>query len=76
MTSLKPSFFFSAYGLGTPEDLYNAMRRAASEDLSFVRDFPNVDVGAVLDSWVQNGGSPVLNVNVNMNNGQITIQQV
>ncbi|XP_012552709.1 aminopeptidase N isoform X1 [Bombyx mori] len=65
----------NAYGIGTPADLYAALRRAASEDHVFARDFPNVDVGEILDSWVQNPGSPVINVEFNTNNGVITLTQ-
>lgn len=67
---------FSAYKIGTPGNLYDALRQAASEDFTFARDFPNVNVGAVLDSWVQNPGAPVLRVDVNMETGLITVTQV
>lgn len=53
-----------------------ALRQAASEDHVFTRDFPNVDVGAVLNSWVQAPGSPVVNVNVNTATGVISLTQV
>ncbi|XP_053604248.1 membrane alanyl aminopeptidase-like [Plodia interpunctella] len=65
----------NAYGLGTPEAMYAAFRRAASEDLDFERRYPNIDIGEVFDSWVQNPGAPVLNVDFNMNTGVITITQ-
>ncbi|KAL0882639.1 hypothetical protein ABMA27_001074 [Loxostege sticticalis] len=65
----------NAYGLGTPEDMYRALRRAAYEDITFSRMFPNQDIGEILDSWVQNAGSPVVNVNVNMDTGVISLKQ-
>ncbi|RVE53190.1 hypothetical protein evm_002023 [Chilo suppressalis] len=65
----------NAYGIGTPEKLYDALRRAAAEDMEFRRLYPNVDVGAILDNWVQNPGSPVVNVHVNMSTGLITFTQ-
>ncbi|CAH2070914.1 unnamed protein product, partial [Iphiclides podalirius] len=65
-----------AYGIGYPEDMYAAFRRAVSQDASFARDFPNIDIGRVFDSWVQNPGAPVVNVNVNMSNGEITVSQI
>lgn len=66
----------SAYGLGTPEALYDGFRESVSESWDFSTLYPNIDVGAVFDSWVQNPGAPVLNVNVNMNTGVIAITQV
>lgn len=66
----------SAYEIGTPEDVYNGFRQAVSEDFEFVRDYPNVDVGAIFDSWVQNPGAPVINVNVNTDTGLISLTQV
>lgn len=74
-TFLKSVPFRSAYGLGTPELMYNAFRTAAAEDGS-VSQFPGVDVGAVFDSYVQNPGAPVVNVDVNHDTGAITVTQV
>ncbi|CAH0605716.1 unnamed protein product [Chrysodeixis includens] len=65
----------NAYKIGTPENLYDALRQAAAEDFTFVRDYPGVNVGAVLDSWVQNPGAPVLKVDVNMESGVYTVSQ-
>nr|XP_026484265.1 uncharacterized protein LOC113392185 [Vanessa tameamea] len=65
----------NAYGIGYPIDMYNAFRRACSEDPTFQTTYPNIDIGVVFDNWVQNPGSPVLNVDVNMSTGQITITQ-
>nr|ADZ57273.1 aminopeptidase N4 [Chilo suppressalis] len=65
----------NAYGIGTPQKLYDALRRAAAEDMEFRKLYPNVDVGAILDNWVQNPGSPVVNVHVNMSTGLITLTQ-
>lgn len=56
--------------------MYSAFRRAVSEDRTFVDRYPEVDIGDVFDTWVQNRGSPVLDVNVNMNTGQVTVTQV
>jgi aminopeptidase N len=70
------SSFSSAYGIGTPEAFYTALRRAASEDVNFRIDYPNADIGDILDSWVQTAGSPVVNVAVNMTSGAITLRQV
>ena len=56
--------------------MYEAFRRAVAQDASFQVSYPGVDVGAVFDSWVQNPGAPVVNVNVNMDNGVISIAQV
>lgn len=66
----------SAYGIGYPEDMYAAFRTAVSQDPTFARDFPNIDIGRVFESWVQNPGSPVVNVYVNMTNGEVTLTQV
>lgn len=68
--------FFSAYDIGYPVDMYNALRQAVAEDSTFQATYPNVDIGVVLDSWIQNPGSPVVNVDVNMNTGLISITQV
>ncbi|CAG9795002.1 unnamed protein product [Diatraea saccharalis] len=65
----------NAYALGTPEKLYTGLRRAASEDMTFRSLFPDVDIGEILDNWVQNPGSPVVNVHVNMTSGLITLTQ-
>nr|ADZ05468.1 aminopeptidase N4 [Cnaphalocrocis medinalis] len=65
----------NAYNLGTPEDLYNGLRRATLEDMNYRRDFMDIDIGEVLDSWVQNPGSPVVNVDVHMATGHIIIKQ-
>nr|AAN04899.1 aminopeptidase N [Helicoverpa armigera] len=63
------------YDIGFPVDMYTAFKQAVAEDFTFQRDFPNVDVGAVFDSWVQNPGSPVINVARNNNTGVITVNQ-
>ncbi|XP_014370423.2 membrane alanyl aminopeptidase-like [Papilio machaon] len=65
----------NAYGVGYPEDMYAAFKTAVSQDSTFARDFPNIDIGRVFDSWVQNPGSPVVNVYVNMSNGEVTLTQ-
>lgn len=56
--------------------MYNAFRKAVGEDSSFQTSYPNIDIGAVFESWVQNPGSPVINVDVNMRTGRINITQV
>lgn len=56
--------------------MYAAFRTAVSQDPSFARNFPNIDIGRVFDSWVQNPGAPVVNVNVDMTTGAINITQV
>lgn len=56
--------------------MYAAFRTAVAEDSTFAQMYPNIDVGQVFDRWVQTPGSPVLNVDVNMSNGEITITQV
>ncbi|XP_068631129.1 membrane alanyl aminopeptidase-like [Battus philenor] len=65
----------NAYGIGYPEDMYAAFRSAVSQDPTFARDFPNVDIAQVFDSWVQNPGAPVVNVYVNMTSGLISLTQ-
>ncbi|XP_063377572.1 uncharacterized protein LOC134664758 [Cydia fagiglandana] len=65
----------NAYGLGTPEDMYDAFRSAVAADPTYAATYGTLDVGEVFDSWVQNPGSPVLNVDVNMNSGEITVTQ-
>nr|AAL26894.1 aminopeptidase N3 [Lymantria dispar] len=64
-----------AYEIGTPADMYAAFRRVAAEDFQFPRDYPNIDVGAVFDTWVENPGAPVLNVNLNVDTGLISVSQ-
>lgn len=56
--------------------MYSAFRRAVSEDRTFADRYPDVDIGDVFDTWVQNRGSPVLDVDVNMNTGLVTVTQV
>lgn len=56
--------------------MYDAFRRACAEDPSFAALYPDVDIGTVFDSWVQNPGAPVVNVDVNMSTGTINITQV
>nr|AAK58066.1 110 kDa aminopeptidase [Heliothis virescens] len=63
------------YSIGFPVDMYAAFKQAVSEDFTFERDFPGIDVGAVFDTWVQNRGSPVLNVARNSNTGVISVSQ-
>ncbi|CAH0725372.1 unnamed protein product, partial [Brenthis ino] len=63
------------YGIGYPVDMYNAFRKACEEDGSFQLTYPGVDVGEVFDNWVQNRGAPVVNVNVDMSTGVISISQ-
>ncbi|XP_052753554.1 membrane alanyl aminopeptidase-like [Galleria mellonella] len=74
-TALRYYLRSRAYEIGTPEDMYNAFKRATSEDLEFTRNFPDVDIGKVFDSWVQNPGSPVVNVTLDTANGVITVEQ-
>ncbi|CAK1599082.1 unnamed protein product [Parnassius mnemosyne] len=64
-----------SYDIAYPEDMYAAFRTAVSQDPTFARDFPNIDIGQVFDSWVQNPGSPVVNVYVNMTSGEIILNQ-
>ncbi|KAJ2952361.1 hypothetical protein O0L34_g4646 [Tuta absoluta] len=64
----------NSYGIGTPADMYAAFRIAVNEDRTFASRFPGIDVGQVFDSWVQQAGSPVINVNVT-GNGQVVIAQ-
>lgn len=56
--------------------MYSAFQRAISEDRTFVDRFPDIDIGNVFESWVQNPGSPVLIVNVNMDTGVVSLEQV
>lgn len=56
--------------------MYNAFRQAVAEDYIFLQQYPDVDVGAVFDSWVENPGSPVVYANVNHESGGITVSQV
>ncbi|KAM3967318.1 aminopeptidase N [Aphomia sociella] len=74
-TALRYYLNSRAYDIGTPEDMYNAFRRATSEDLEFSTAYPNIDIGQVFDSWVQNSGSPVVKVDNNMDTGVITVTQ-
>ncbi|XP_075971879.1 membrane alanyl aminopeptidase-like [Anticarsia gemmatalis] len=74
-TALRYYLRDNAYEIGTPSDMYAAFRQAASEDFAFLRDYPGVDVGAVFDSWVQNRGAPVLNVEFNTQTGVISVSQ-
>ncbi|XP_059049754.1 membrane alanyl aminopeptidase-like [Achroia grisella] len=74
-TALRYYLRSRAYEIGTPEDMYDAFRRATSEDFEFSTAYPGVDIGVVFDSWVQNPGSPVLNVSVNTQTGVITVTQ-
>ncbi|KAI8424605.1 hypothetical protein MSG28_003039 [Choristoneura fumiferana] len=63
------------FGLGTPEDMYNAFRTATAADPTFAQLYNNIDIGTVLDSWIQTPGSPVLNVEVNTDTGVISFTQ-
>ncbi|XP_041970736.1 uncharacterized protein LOC121727124 [Aricia agestis] len=65
----------NAYEIAYPLDMYTAFRQAVAEDASFATTYPGIDVGAVFDSWVQNPGSPVVNVQVNTETGVITLTQ-
>lgn len=56
--------------------MYDAFRRACAQDPTFATLYPDVDIGTVFDSWVQNPGAPVVNVDVNMSTGTINITQV
>lgn len=56
--------------------MYVSLARAVSEDFQFLREYPNIDVSAVFDSWVQNPGSPVIKVEVNTATGDFTVSQV
>ncbi|CAH0703044.1 unnamed protein product [Spodoptera exigua] len=65
----------NAYGIGTPVLMYRAFEKAIAEDYAFQRDFPEADIGAVFDSWVQNRGSPVVMVNRTASTGGIVVTQ-
>lgn len=64
----------NSYSLGTPEHMYNAFKQAVKEDNSLA-NFPNIDVGEVFDSYVQNPGAPVLKVKVDNDAGRIEVIQ-
>ncbi|VVD01641.1 unnamed protein product [Leptidea sinapis] len=66
---------YSAYGIAYPEDMYEAFRVTVNQDSTFAAAYPNIDIGAVFESWVQNPGSPVVDVAVNMTTGLITVTQ-
>ncbi|XP_050667555.1 membrane alanyl aminopeptidase-like [Leptidea sinapis] len=65
----------NAYGIAYPEDMYEAFRVTVNQDSTFAAAYPNIDIGAVFESWVQNPGSPVVDVAVNMTTGLITVTQ-
>ncbi|CAB3260808.1 unnamed protein product [Arctia plantaginis] len=59
-----------AYREAFPVDLYNAFRRAVSED-----GLTNVEIGTFMQTWVDEVGYPVLTVNTNMETGDLTLTQ-
>ncbi|XP_022825014.1 membrane alanyl aminopeptidase-like [Spodoptera litura] len=65
----------NAYGIGNPSLMYQAFNKAIAEDHTFLSDFPNINFGNVFDSWVQNRGSPVVEVTRNPETGVIVIEQ-
>ncbi|CAF4959373.1 unnamed protein product [Pieris macdunnoughi] len=65
----------NSYGIGYPTDMYAAFRRAVSEDPTFATAYPGIDIGTVFDGWVQNAGAPVVEVNVNMTSGLVSLTQ-
>lgn len=56
--------------------MYSAFSRAVSEDPTFANRYGDIDIERVFDSWVQNRGSPVLKVAVNMTTGVVSVEQV
>ncbi|CAB3260810.1 unnamed protein product [Arctia plantaginis] len=74
-TALRYYLRDNAYGVGTNADMYNAFRQTINEDFEFLRDYPNVDVGAVFESWVQNPGSPVVFASLDPATGTVDITQ-
>ncbi|CAK1546278.1 unnamed protein product [Leptosia nina] len=65
----------NSYSVGYPEDMYDSFRLAVAQDPTFATAYPRIDIGQLFDSWVQNPGSPVVEVQVNMISGLITLTQ-
>ncbi|CAH1647275.1 unnamed protein product [Spodoptera littoralis] len=65
----------NAYGIGTPSLMYQAFDKAIAEDHTFLSDFPNINFGNVFDSWVQNRGSPVVEVTRDPESGVVVVEQ-
>nr|QUJ23887.1 aminopeptidase N [Telchin licus licus] len=63
------------YSIGTPEDMYTAFKTVVATDDTFAATYPGIDIGEVFESWVQNPGSPVLNVEVDSAEGNIIVTQ-
>lgn len=56
--------------------MYAAFKQAVDEDFTYARDFPNINIEALFDSWVQNPGSPIVTVTRVPDTGVITVTQV
>lgn len=55
--------------------MYRGFERAVQED-GVLSAFPNVNITDFIDYWVDEPGFPVLNVDVNVDTGVISLSQV
>lgn len=61
-----------SYEQALPSDLYSAFHRAVNED----GIIENLNITAFMNYWVEERGYPILDVNINMDNGIMILKQV
>nr|AIK67332.1 aminopeptidase N [Plutella xylostella] len=62
------------YEYANPDDVFRGFARAVQEDGALTQ-FTNVNITDFLSDWVYEPGYPVINVDINMNTGNIYIEQ-
>lgn len=65
---------FRAYEHAFPEDLYRSFAQAVEEDANSVD--ANVNIANFFKYWVDEPGSPIITVNVDMSTGLMKLEQV
>lgn len=62
--------------MGDPTKMYEALERGVNLFYSFSNVYPGQTVTSVMSSWISQPGHPVVQVNVDRENKQITLNQV
>lgn len=64
---------FRSYQHAFPSDLFNAFEKAVQED-NAINSF--ISIAGIMRYWVEQPGYPLINVNVNMDTGVMSLTQV
>lgn len=71
----KRFWVFRKWQSGKPSDLFSALQNQANNDSSLAL-YPNTAVSAVMSSWTNQSGYPLLQVNIDYTSGDMSITQV